>query len=158
LRAKALPRAFEKSLPFTIEAPEGRLELIPDELSSERLKAYRRPNRAVFVNRTVDVGRIALKRCSAQHNLPFDGELHNSLSASRTSRGCDTGPFAVIWCGGVSVVELLQNQQESGRSDDARAVHRELSLLRHSTGIMPAFRQTEKTSELRKAVSAKPRD
>jgi hypothetical protein len=63
LRAKALPRALEKSLPLTIEAPEGRLELIPDELSPERLKANRRPNCAVFVNRTVDVGRIALKRC-----------------------------------------------------------------------------------------------
>jgi hypothetical protein len=64
-RAKALPRAPEKSLPFAIEDPEGPLEFIPVELSSERLKAYRRPNCAVLVNGTIDVGRIALERRSA---------------------------------------------------------------------------------------------
>jgi hypothetical protein len=56
---------LRRSLPFAIEAPEGPLELIAGELSSERLKAYRRPNRAVFVNSTVDVGRSALKLCLA---------------------------------------------------------------------------------------------
>ena len=61
---KALPRAPQKNLPLAIEAFEGAVELNPGELSPERLKAYRRPNRAVLVNSTVDVGRAALKRCS----------------------------------------------------------------------------------------------
>jgi hypothetical protein len=63
--ARALPCAPEKSLPFAIEDLEGPLELIPDESSPERLKAYRRPEGAAFVNSSVDVGRIALKPCLA---------------------------------------------------------------------------------------------
>jgi len=57
------PRAPEKSLPFAIEALEGPLELVPHELSPEGLKTYRPAKRAVFVNSSVDVGRIALKPC-----------------------------------------------------------------------------------------------
>ncbi len=63
--ARALPRAPEKSLPFAIEALEGPLELIPHELSPDGLKAYRPHKCAVFVNSSVDVGRIAFKLCLA---------------------------------------------------------------------------------------------
>ena len=65
LIARALLGAPEKGLPFAIEALEGPLEPIADELSPEGLKAYRRPKRAIFVNSSVDVGRIALKPCLA---------------------------------------------------------------------------------------------
>src|SRR6266446_9311000 len=39
------------------------------------------------------------------------------------------GPFAVIRASSVGTVELRQEQQESGRSDDVRGVHTKLSLL-----------------------------
>jgi hypothetical protein len=48
-----LRRAFHSESKLS----ESSLELIPGESSSERLNAYRRPNRAVFVNSTVDAGR-----------------------------------------------------------------------------------------------------
>src|SRR5258708_39227163 len=92
------------SLPFAIEAFEGHLELIPHELSPDGLKAYRPPKCAVFVNSSVDVGRIAFKLCLA-------------------------GPFAVIRASSVGIVELRQEQQESGRSEDVRGVHATLCLL-----------------------------
>jgi hypothetical protein len=84
MRAKTLPRAPEKNLPLAIEASEDPVKLVPGELSPGRLKAFRRPNRAVFVNTTVDVGRTALKRGLAQYNLALNGELHKSSLASST--------------------------------------------------------------------------
>jgi hypothetical protein len=62
--------------------PQFPLELILGDLSSEGLKAYGRAKRAVFVNCSVDVGRIKLKPRLTQHNLAFDGELDNASFAS----------------------------------------------------------------------------
>jgi hypothetical protein len=76
-----LPRAPENSLPFTIEGLEGPLELIPSELSLERLETYRPPNNAVFINSSVDVGRVALKPRLAQHHLAVNGKIKNSSPA-----------------------------------------------------------------------------
>ncbi len=78
----ALPRAPETSFPFAIETLEGSLELLPGELSSEGLKAYRRPNTAVFVNTSVDVGRIELKPCLTQDGPAINGEPNNGSLAS----------------------------------------------------------------------------
>jgi hypothetical protein len=61
----ALPRAPEKGLPFAIEALEGPLELVPHELSPYGLKADRPPKCAVFINSSVDIGRITFKLCLA---------------------------------------------------------------------------------------------
>src|SRR5258708_7557217 len=82
LIAGTLPRAPKNSPPFAIDGLEGRLEPIPDEFSPEGLKAYRRPNRAVFINSSVDVGRIMPKLCLAYDNLAFYGEFNNGSLAS----------------------------------------------------------------------------
>jgi len=66
---------------LAIEGLEGPLEPIPSELSLEGLKTYRPPNSALFINSSVDVGRIALKPRLAQHHLTFNGEINNSSPA-----------------------------------------------------------------------------
>ncbi len=80
--ARALPRAPQNGLPFTIEDLKSPLELIAVELSPEGLKAYGRTKRAVFVNSSVDVG--ASNSRLTYHNLAFDGELDNGSFASST--------------------------------------------------------------------------
>jgi len=91
---------------LAIEGLEGPLELIPDESSTEGLKAYRPPKRTVFANCSVYVGRIALKLCLAEHSLALNGELDDGSLASLTGRHRETGPFAVIRTDGSGTTEL----------------------------------------------------
>jgi hypothetical protein len=72
--------APENGFPLAIGDLEGSLKLVSAELSLEELKAYRRPDTAAFVDRSVDVGRVAVKLRLAQHDMAFDREIPDRLS------------------------------------------------------------------------------
>jgi hypothetical protein len=131
-RARPLVPALEQHAPNAVEALEGSFELVPGEFPGEGLEADRGTDRAVCQNSSVDVRRVDLESCLAEHGLAFDAQRDGRGLASTAGRCRRAGPFAVIGTTGATVLRLRREQQARRYRDMKKAFHWAVAAMKKS--------------------------